>query len=146
MPLLGFSNGGNKNKKRRKEEKKNMQNSGLRLSDTVCTAPLGPIVQIGSNNSTLTHKQTPLSVVKLQSFVLEHTQSASNYDLKANDLQLTPAQKDQWLNSKYGTSIQSKFSISFLQSRHWLSIVLYQPQKEYPMAMELPMIRMDMQK
>ena len=34
---------------RRKEEeeeekkRKNMQNSGLRLSDTVCTAPLGPI-------------------------------------------------------------------------------------------------------
>ena len=38
MPLLGFSNGGGYNKKKRK----NMQNSGLRLSDAVCTAPLGP--------------------------------------------------------------------------------------------------------
>jgi hypothetical protein len=27
----------------RTRKKKNMQNSGLRLSDTVCTAPLGPI-------------------------------------------------------------------------------------------------------
>jgi hypothetical protein len=44
MPLLGFSNGGNKKTRTRKqEEKKNMQNSGLRLSDTVCTAPLAPM-------------------------------------------------------------------------------------------------------
>ena len=44
-PFWGFSNGGNnkKRKKKRKEKKKNMENSGLRLSDTVCTAPLGPI-------------------------------------------------------------------------------------------------------
>jgi hypothetical protein len=28
--------------KKEKKKKKNMQNSGLRLSDTVCTAPLGP--------------------------------------------------------------------------------------------------------
>jgi hypothetical protein len=28
------------------KKKKNMQNSGLRLSDTVCTAPLGPICKI----------------------------------------------------------------------------------------------------
>ena len=34
----GFSNGGNKNTRK----KKNMENSGLRLSDTVCTATLGP--------------------------------------------------------------------------------------------------------
>jgi hypothetical protein len=39
-----FSNGGNKKKKNKK--KKNMQNSGLRLSDTVCTATLGPIPKI----------------------------------------------------------------------------------------------------
>jgi hypothetical protein len=43
-PFWDFSNGGNKKTtRRRKQEKKNMQNSGLRLSDTVCTAPLGPI-------------------------------------------------------------------------------------------------------
>jgi hypothetical protein len=45
MPLLGFCNGGNNKKTTRKQEeekRKNMQNSGLRLSDTVCTAPLGP--------------------------------------------------------------------------------------------------------
>jgi hypothetical protein len=40
-PFWGFSNGGNK--KKNKKKKKNMQNSGLRLSDTVCTATLGPI-------------------------------------------------------------------------------------------------------
>jgi hypothetical protein len=45
MPLWGFSNGGKKTrrKEKKKKKKKNMQNSGLRLSDTVCTAPLGPI-------------------------------------------------------------------------------------------------------
>jgi hypothetical protein len=61
MPLLGFSNGGKKKKKTRTRKRKickivaygcqtpsaqrrsdqNMQNSGLRLSDTVCTALLG---------------------------------------------------------------------------------------------------------
>jgi hypothetical protein len=39
-PFWGFSNGGNN--KKRKKKKKNMDNSGLRLSDTVCTATLGP--------------------------------------------------------------------------------------------------------
>ena len=42
MPLLGFSNGGNNNNNNNNKKRKNMQNSGLRLSDTVCTAPLGP--------------------------------------------------------------------------------------------------------
>jgi hypothetical protein len=44
-PFWGFSNGGNnkkKEKKRKEKKKKNMENSGLRLSDTVCTATLGP--------------------------------------------------------------------------------------------------------
>ena len=52
MPLLGFSNGGNKNNNKKR---KNMQNSGLRLSDTVCTAPLRPI--LNSKVSQNTEKQ-----------------------------------------------------------------------------------------
>jgi hypothetical protein len=32
-------------KKQEEKKEKNMQNSDLRLSDTVCTAPLGPIAQ-----------------------------------------------------------------------------------------------------
>ena len=47
MPLLGFSNGGNKNKKRRKEEKNKKRKIPKIVAygafdETVCTAPLGP--------------------------------------------------------------------------------------------------------
>ena len=55
MPLLGFSNGGKK--------KENMQNSGLRLSDTVCTAPLGPklvYTTIGFRLATLSFYSIPV--------------------------------------------------------------------------------------
>jgi hypothetical protein len=55
-PFWGFSNGGNKKKTRKRKickivaygcqtpsaQRRSDQNSGLRLSDTVCTAPLGP--------------------------------------------------------------------------------------------------------
>ena len=41
--LIGVQQRRQQEKKTRRKEKKNMQNSGLRLSHTVCTAPLGPI-------------------------------------------------------------------------------------------------------
>ena len=44
MPLLGFSNGGNKNKKRRKEEKKKRKICKIVAYGAFDTAPLRPIL------------------------------------------------------------------------------------------------------
>ena len=44
MRLLGFINVGVK-KEKKKEEEKITKNSGLRLSDNVCTAQLGPMIK-----------------------------------------------------------------------------------------------------
>ena len=53
MPLLGFSNGGNKNKKTRKEKKRKISKIVAygASTETVCTAPLGPIILQGIHHS-----------------------------------------------------------------------------------------------
>ena len=55
-------------RKEEKKKKKNMQNSGLRLSDTVCTAPRGPIyvtVPIASLSDNKRYFREFLTVMKI---------------------------------------------------------------------------------